>query len=167
VNVCTEADVVGEIPAHVVGILVDHDVVAIPEPVAAKAEIDWSNAEIETTEPEAAGASADEVPDVSASEAAGEMSVFPGMVEAKCGGIAAVVMTDPGTVVMDMRSFGMSLDVGRLGARDTVAWGWPVLGNESAADVVRTAVTAVLSPDGKSEDHSQSKKLAESFHSHL
>lgn len=63
-----------------VGIFVD-DVVAVPEPAVAEAEVIGSDAEKETTEAEAAGAAAGEMPDVAAAEAAGEASVLKGMIE--------------------------------------------------------------------------------------
>jgi hypothetical protein len=168
VNVGPEPDVVGEIPAHVVGIFVDHDLIAIPGPVAAEAEVDWSHTEVEAAEPEAAGATAAEVPDVAASEAAGEVAVFPGMIEMEPGSVVAVVVSDPGAVVMDMRSFRMSVNVGRFGMwRAAVTGRRAMPRDESPANVVRPAVLSVLGPDRESENHCKSKKLAESFHSHL
>src|ERR1017187_2139012 len=39
VNVSAQPDIVSKIPARVIGIFVDHDLVGIPQPVAAIAEI--------------------------------------------------------------------------------------------------------------------------------
>ena len=80
-NVRTETYVVGEIPAHIVGIFVDHDLVAIPEPVADIADVNRSYAEIKPAKPEAAGTASNQPPYVTAAETAREMPVFPGMVE--------------------------------------------------------------------------------------
>jgi len=56
--------VVGEIPAHVIGIFVDHDLIRIPQPVAAVSDINRSDAEVEATEPESPGSAASESPNV-------------------------------------------------------------------------------------------------------
>jgi hypothetical protein len=77
-NVGSEPDVVGEVPAVVVGVFVDHDIVAIPKPVAAEADIVGSDAEIESAEPKAIRAASAEVPDAAATEAAGKVAVLPG-----------------------------------------------------------------------------------------
>src|SRR5262249_16436798 len=81
VNVGCEAQVVREIPAGVIGTLVNHDVVAVPEPVAAKAKVEWGDMKVESSEPEAVGPAANQSPDVTAPEAAGKVAVLPGMVE--------------------------------------------------------------------------------------
>lgn len=39
VDVGAQTDIVGEVPALVVGIVVDDDVVAVPEPVVAEADV--------------------------------------------------------------------------------------------------------------------------------
>ena len=104
VDVCAKSYVVGEVPAFVVGIVVDDDVVAIPEPVVAEAEVIGRDAEIKTAEPEATGAATAEVPDVAAADAAGEASVLPGMVEVVVNVVAASVMADPFAVGVDVRS---------------------------------------------------------------
>jgi len=104
VNVGAKSYVVGEVPAFVVGIVVDDDVVAIPEPVVAETKVIGRNAEIKTAEPEATGATTAEVPDVAAADAAGEASVLPGMVEVVVNVVAASVMADPFAVGVDVRS---------------------------------------------------------------
>ena len=50
-DVGAKSYVVGEVPAFVVGIVVDDDVVAIPEPVVAEAEVIRRDAEIKAAEP--------------------------------------------------------------------------------------------------------------------
>ena len=91
-----------------VGIFIDDDVVAVPEPVAAEADVIGSDAEIEATEPEAVGTAPREMPDVAASEAAGKASVFPGMIEVVMGIVAAGVMADPFAIGMNVRRVRMS-----------------------------------------------------------
>ena len=91
-----------------VGIFVDDDVVAIPEPVVAEAEIVRRDAEIEAAEPEAAGTASREMPDVAAAEASGEVTVFPGMVEVIVNVVVAGPVADPFPVRVDVRCVGMS-----------------------------------------------------------
>jgi len=112
VAVGAEADVVGEVPAVVVGIFEDGDLVSGPVPIVAKGVISRSDAEIGAAEPETRPIAAGDAPNVAAAEAAGEAAVFPGMIKVIVGIIAAGVMTDPLAVGMDVRSFGMALFVG-------------------------------------------------------
>ena len=52
-NVRTQAHVIGEIPAHVIRVVVDDDIVRAPVPIAAQIDIVGSNAEVKAAEPEA------------------------------------------------------------------------------------------------------------------
>lgn len=107
-----EADVVGEVPAGVVGIVEDGDLVSGPVPIVAIGVISRSDAEIEASEPETRPIAAGYAPNVAAAEAAGETAMLPRMIDVVVGIIAAGVMTDPLAVGMDVRSFGMALFVG-------------------------------------------------------
>src|SRR5579863_2030537 len=80
VHISTEPHVVRQIPAVMVWIFVNHDIVAIPEPVPAVADVEGGNAETKTAEPESARAAAAQPPHMAAPEAAGEMSVLPRMI---------------------------------------------------------------------------------------
>jgi hypothetical protein len=130
VDVGAQADVVGQVPADVVGVFVDDDVVAGPVPVVAIGKVKGSNAEVEAAEPEAARTAASETPDVFGAKASSEMTVRPGMIEMEAGVVGALLMADPvalgvnvrtgcrGAVLLGLRSRGMSAN-GR----------WAVLGN--------------------------------------
>ena len=89
VDVGAEANVVGKVPADVVGVFIDDDVVAVPVPVVAIAKIRSSDAEIETTEPEAARTTTGEMPDVFGAKAGSEMAVLPGMIHVEAGVLGA------------------------------------------------------------------------------
>ena len=91
-HVGAEADVVREILAVVVGIFVDHDLVGLPEPIVAIAEIIRCDAEIKAAEPETAGASAREMPDVAAAETAGKVAVLPRMIHVVVRIVAAGIV---------------------------------------------------------------------------
>jgi hypothetical protein len=112
VAVGAEADVVGEVPANVVGIFEDGDLVSGPVPIVAKGVISRRDAEIEAAEPETRPIAAGDTPNVAAAEAAGEVAVLPGMIEVIVRIILAGVVADPLAVGVDVRSFGMALFVG-------------------------------------------------------
>lgn len=85
VDVGAEADVIGEVPANVIGIFVDDDVVASPVPVVAIANVRACNAEIETVKPEAGRTAAGEMPDMAFAKAAAEVAMLPRMIEMEAG----------------------------------------------------------------------------------
>jgi hypothetical protein len=58
VYINTKSHVVGEIPADVVGIVVDHNIIVVPIPVVYVPQVEWSDAEEVSTEPEAIRATA-------------------------------------------------------------------------------------------------------------
>ena len=102
-----KANVVGEIPAIVVGIIVDHDLVAVPIPIVAVGIVIGCDAEIETAEPEAFAIAAGDAPFVTAADAAGKAAMLPGTIEMIVGIIAAVFVADPLVIVVNVRSVGM------------------------------------------------------------
>jgi hypothetical protein len=108
VDVGAKADVVGQIVAFVVGIVVDDDLVAAPVPPGAVAYVKGSNTPEEAVEAEAVGSAAVEMPDVAATDAAGEMAVLPGVIEMVVGVVFTGVVTDPLAVVMNVGRFGMA-----------------------------------------------------------
>jgi len=75
VDVGSQPDVVGKVPANVIGIIVDDDDVRIPEPAITEANVVGSYRKEETAEPEAAGTTASESPHVAATETASEASM--------------------------------------------------------------------------------------------
>jgi hypothetical protein len=155
VNVAAQSHIVGEIPAVVVGIVVDHNVVAVPEPVIAITDIKSRDAKKESAEPEAARTASAKAPPVTGAEAAFKVTMLPRMIEMEARIIAPVVVPDPLAVVMDMGGFGMSFafaeaGLGRGWARNGAMRGrWTVFRNIAAADRV-AAMAAVLRPCGQS-----------------
>ncbi len=142
-DVSSEPDVIGEIPSVVVGIFVDHDVVSGPIPVVAKTEVEACDAEVKAAEPEATGAASGQVPDVTSSESAGKAAVFPGMIEVETGVIVPVIVADPLSIVMDVRSLGVTFEIAVAGSgrlvRNGMHGGWTVLGNKTSANGVSAA----------------------------
>src|SRR6202158_3059814 len=69
-DVGSEPDVIGEVPADMIGIVIDDDVVRIPEPVVTEINVEWSYGEVETADPEAAGTTAFKPPHTSGADSA-------------------------------------------------------------------------------------------------
>src|SRR5580698_4163891 len=71
VDVSAQAHVVSEIPAGIVGVFIDDDVIGVPEPSVTVGYVVGSHAPVPSVEPEAAGAAASEMPAMAGTEAAG------------------------------------------------------------------------------------------------
>ena len=80
-DVRPQSRVIGEIPADVVRVFVDDDLVRIPEPAIHKRVVLWSHAEVEAIEPEALARTSCQPEYVTRSKAAGKPSVLPWMIE--------------------------------------------------------------------------------------
>jgi hypothetical protein len=107
VHIGTKPDVIRQIPAVMVRVFENRNIVAIPEPVAAIADIEGGYAETKTAKPEQVRASTAEMPHMSAAETAGEVSVLPGMVEMIVRIILAGIVAHPLAVVVNVRSVRM------------------------------------------------------------
>jgi len=153
VTVGAESGVIGEIPAIVVRVLIDHDRIAVPEPVPAEAIVVGSDAEIEVVEPEAFPIPALEMKHMAPTEAAAEMSVLPRMIAMKVGIATTRIVPDPPVVVMNMGGVWMSWLVGMALGGIWMSWLAVIaLGLCSARSLrgTRTASRNVSSADGVS-----------------
>src|ERR1700730_4261483 len=72
VDVGSPPNAVGEVPSDVIRVLVDHDVVRIPEPVIDEAVFERGHAEVVAVEPETLPAPSLQPEDVATTEAGGE-----------------------------------------------------------------------------------------------
>ena len=156
VNVSSQPRVVGEIPAVMVGIFVDHDLVAIPEPVGGQCQVKRGNAESPSVKPETARTASADVPHVAASEAAGETAVLKGMIKVETGIIASSVMPYPGAVVVDVWGFWVAGVIMKTGSRvgnRSVTSRRTMLGNEAAADCVAAATVGTVLREGGQREH--------------
>ena len=113
VSVGPKPDVVGQIPADVIGIVVDDYLVVIPGPVGDKAQIEGRDAPVEVIEPEPAWSSASQVPDVTLSDTAVKSPMFERFIKVEIGIVAASIMTNPLAVGMNVGRFGMTWLIGR------------------------------------------------------
>lgn len=105
VDIGAEADVVGEVPAYMVRIVVDDDVVGVPEPAVTEGDVEGGDMPVPAVEPEAVRSAACQMPSVCRAETTGEAAVSEGMIDVIVGVAAAGVMADPGS----------SIDVGGVG----------------------------------------------------
>src|SRR5258708_3836958 len=126
-----------------IGIFIDHDLVGVPEPVAAQGKVKRGDAEGEAAKPEAIGTASANAPDVAAAEASGEAAMLSGMIDVEAGVIAPGVVPDPFAVVVDVRSFGVAFAVaialGRGSGRCATNGSRTVFGNVSTANGMTTA----------------------------
>ena len=120
-DVDAEASVVGQVPPCVVGVVIDDDVVLVPIPIVNVAEIERSYAEVKSVKPETVRATAAQAPDVARSEPAFEAAVRPGAIEVKAGIVTANGVSDPLTVVVNVRGLRMTLAVAICRARWSLA----------------------------------------------
>src|ERR1035438_10315653 len=120
-HIGAEADVVGEVPSGMVRVIVNHDVVGVPQPAVAEGNIVRGYHPVPVVEPETPRAAAGQVPFVDAPKAAGEMSMLPRFVHVVACIVRAGVVTYPGLSI-HVRNVGMAglvavvtLGVGGLG----------------------------------------------------
>ena len=97
-----------------IGILVNHDGVAIPEPVINKAKLVWEYAEIVTVKPEPVPVPALHPEDMASSKAAGKASMFPRMIEVEAWIIRSRIVPNPPTVRMHVGRVRVSGPVGKV-----------------------------------------------------
>src|SRR6202030_668408 len=107
VDVGAGSGVVGQIPAVVVGIVVDDDGIAVPVPVIGVVVIVGSYAEVEAAEPEAIAVSSAQMILMAAAKAAGEAAVFPGMIQVIVRVAAAGIVANPLVIVVHVRGVRM------------------------------------------------------------
>jgi hypothetical protein len=84
VNVGAQPHIIGEVPSDVVGVFVNHDVVAVPIPAIGICKVKRSYAEVKAAKPETSRVATLDVP-----------------------AVPAPVMTDPLAIAVDVGSFGM------------------------------------------------------------
>src|ERR1700675_2356179 len=113
-DVSSYSDVVRKVPAHVIGIIVEGNVVRIPEPAVCVSEIVRGNRKIKTVEPETVGTSAPKTPDMSTANAAIKTTMFIRVIEPIMRVAAACIVAYPLSVGMDVGSLRVSLPVAEV-----------------------------------------------------
>jgi len=103
-HIGSEADIVGKIPAIVVRIFVNHDVIGVPQPVTAIIVVGGGDGEGEAAEEEPFPAASGQTPDVILSEAAGEASMLKRTVDSITRIAAAVTIPRKRFILKDLRT---------------------------------------------------------------
>ena len=111
-NVRPQSGVIGQVPSVVIGILVDHDLIGVPQPVVTENDIERRDAEEEPTEPETSRAASFESKEMPAAEPAGEAAMRPRVIEMEVAVVTAYAMPNP---------FAVPVHVWRVGVSSTVA----------------------------------------------
>jgi hypothetical protein len=148
VDVRAQSGVVREVPADVVGIVVNHDRIAIPEPAVDEAVVPWRDAEEEAVEPEPPSVPSLEVEHMAAAEPAREPPVLKRMIEVIVGITTAGLVSDPASVAVNVGRIGMPRLVAKV-ARPSVIMrratashrGRPVFRSEATTDAMSAAAT--------------------------
>src|SRR5258708_15196486 len=108
-NVGPQPRVIRQIPSHMIGIVVDHDAVAVPIPVIDIRVVEIRNSEVKAVEPEAFSVSAAQYPHVPRTEPAAEPAMLPWMVNVKTPIVG--IVSDPAIIPVNMRSVRMAFAV--------------------------------------------------------
>jgi hypothetical protein len=109
VDIGSEAGVIREIPAWVIWVVVQHDVIAVPQPIIGVVVVVRRDVPVKAAEPETVAASAFDAVNVVTANFTAEASVFPNVILMVARIVAAGVMADPLIVLsMHVRSFGMA-----------------------------------------------------------
>jgi hypothetical protein len=172
--------VVCQIEARVIRIFVDGDVVPVPKPVSDEPEVGVRDGEIEALEPEAAGSTAFQVPDMTSSEAARETAVLKLSIHMEAGVVRSGFVAHPFAIAVNMGRFGMARLI-RSSTYDLWRWRGPVgsqvngsrpmAGRSSDARIAwrrRSALVASsLSEGGRRQDERECEKgQRKCFHVH-
>jgi hypothetical protein len=173
VNVNPQPHVIGEVPAEVVWIVINHDLVRIPEPVITKAVLVWGNAKVEAAKPEALPVPSYKPKDMAGTEPSREVPVLPRMIEMVVRIITAGVMPDPLIVRIDVRGVRVPglvaiIAVFRGGRPFTSNRSRPLRRNVVPAPFTLGVFTAPgLRESRNGKDQQRHKKSNILFHAHL
>lgn len=113
-NISTQTHVESQIPAYVVGIVIDHDAVAVPEPAIAVMVVVRGNGEVVAVEPETVTGASGQHPDVAPAKTTGKTAVLPGMIEVVMDVFTTAIVADPSTVRVDMGSIRMVVAIAKM-----------------------------------------------------
>ena len=164
-----EPGIVSQVPAGVVRVVINHNLIRIPNPAIHVTDIVGSHAEIESSKPEALRPAACQSPEMALADAAFKAPVFPNMIDMVMRVIAAAIVSYPLAVGMDVGRLGMLRLIGECAVlgRLTFMLGRPsrvlgcpsrrrpLPGYVSAADILPAAPVFLLVPLLGANRHSQ------------
>jgi len=90
---------------------VDHNRIPTPVPIGHIGEIERRHAPVPIIEPESRGTAARQMPNVTGSESAVPMPMLKGVIQVKLRVVAALIVSYPLAVGMDVRRLGMTFRV--------------------------------------------------------
>jgi len=105
-NVGAKPYVVGQVPANVVWIVVDDDLVAVPQPAVAESDVRCGYVPGPAVEPEPRRPASTNAPNMAGAKAACEPPMLERVVHMIAGVITAGIVTHPGLAVIDVGTFG-------------------------------------------------------------
>ncbi len=94
-DVGPQPDVISEIPADVIRVFVDYDVIGVPVPAIAVTDVVGSHTKKETAKREPIWSAARKMPYMALAEATGKAAVFPRMIEMVVRIVAARAVSNP------------------------------------------------------------------------
>jgi hypothetical protein len=94
-DVGAQPHVIGEIPADVIRVFIDYDLIRVPVPVIAVTNVVGSHTKIETAEPKPAWSASRKMPYMAFAKATGKATVLPRMTEMVVWVIAPRVVSNP------------------------------------------------------------------------
>lgn len=107
-HVRSEPGIVSQIPAGMIGVVVNDNWVARPDPIFAVLYIEGSYAERKAAEPESRRASANQAILVAGAKPSGEAPMLKGMGKMKARVVGGIVVAYPGIIRIYVRTVGMS-----------------------------------------------------------
>src|SRR5579859_549284 len=112
-HISPQPDVIRQIPAVMVRIVIEDDLVRIPQPAIAERDVIRRYAEIKSAEPETSRSAACQPPVVAWPKTAGESPMLPWMIQVVVWVTAARIVAHP-TIMIYMRSVGVSLMIAEV-----------------------------------------------------
>ncbi len=104
VDVGSKPGVIGQIPARVIRILVNHDRIGIPKPIGDIRIIEWGDGKVEAIEPAAVAVTTLKMENMALPEASPEVTVLKGAFQMKSTVSLSPIVSDPAAIVLDVRS---------------------------------------------------------------
>jgi len=129
VHIGSQPHVIRQVPAHMIGIVIDHNLVRVPQPTVAVTYIERRYAPVPVVEPEASRSAARQVPHMARAKPSRKVTMLERMVEMIVRIILACVVTDP-FVPIHVGSIRMARLIAQVTRRcrqfrRTVKGGWP------------------------------------------
>src|SRR5271168_1537189 len=111
VAVSPQPHVISQVPTHVIRIVINYNLIGIPQPIPAIPQIKRRDAEVEPAEPESRRSPSGQMPHMPATESARKVPVLPRMIQVVVRIVLPGIMSDPLAIRMNVRRVRMTLFV--------------------------------------------------------